>query len=156
MEMLIVASVGRVLLSIALIAVSILLIGIILLQKNRGSGLSGAFGGVGGHSAFGTKTGDMLTWVTVGMTAVLMLLAIVGTFVFEEKPLDASLQQAPAQLPAQTELPPVDAAEGGEATTPATTPPATTETPAAPTGEQAPTPTPTPTPAPTTGGEAGE
>ena len=55
------------LVSIIIIGISILLIGLVLLQKNRGSGLSGAFGGVGGHSAFGTKTGDFLTWFTVGL-----------------------------------------------------------------------------------------
>ncbi|MFQ5430315.1 MAG: preprotein translocase subunit SecG [Phycisphaerae bacterium] len=71
------------LLSIALITVSLLLIGIVLLQKNRGAGLSGAFGGVGGHSAFGTKTGDFLTWVTVVMVVVFLSLNIAGTFVFE-------------------------------------------------------------------------
>lgn len=155
MDILIVASVGRVLLSIALIAVSILLIGIVLLQKNRGSGLSGAFGGVGGHSAFGTKTGDMLTWVTVGMTAVLMLLAIVGNFVFEEKALDADLQQIPA--PVQTTLPPVD----GGSQLPNDTP---TATPAVPAATPAASDTPTPaantpaaqTPAPATGEQTGE
>ena len=51
--------------SIAMIVIALMLIGLILLQKNRGAGLSGAFGGVGGYSAFGTKTGDFLTWVTV-------------------------------------------------------------------------------------------
>ena len=69
--------------SIALITVSLLLIGLVLLQRNRGAGLSGAFGGVGGHSAFGTKTGDFLTWVTVGMVVVFLLLNISGTFTFE-------------------------------------------------------------------------
>jgi preprotein translocase subunit SecG len=79
----ILASFGTTLIGIGIVTVSILLIGLILLQKNRGSGLSGAFGGVGGHSAFGTKTGDMLTWVTVGLAAVFLVLAIVGNFVFE-------------------------------------------------------------------------
>jgi len=44
--------------AIAIIATALLLIGLVLLQKNRGSGLSGAFGGVGGHSAFGNITGN--------------------------------------------------------------------------------------------------
>ena len=71
------------LVSIALIAVSLLLVGLVLLQKNKGSGLSGAFGGVGGHSAFGTKTGDFLTWVTVGLATVFLLLNIAGNFLFD-------------------------------------------------------------------------
>jgi preprotein translocase subunit SecG len=77
------ANFGVIAISIGLVIVSLLLIGLILLQKNRGSGLSGAFGGVGGHTAFGTKTGDFLTWVTVGLTAVFLLLSIVGNYVFE-------------------------------------------------------------------------
>jgi len=91
------ASVGVIAVSIGLVTVSLLLIGLILLQKNRGSGLSGAFGGVGGHTAFGTKTGDFLTWVTVGLTAVFLLLSIVGNYVFEPtKTAPAAPVQAPA------------------------------------------------------------
>ncbi len=71
-------------LAIAFVLVALLLMALILLQKNRGSGLSGAFGGVGGHSAFGTKTGDFLTWVTVCLTAIFMGLAIGGNFLFDQ------------------------------------------------------------------------
>lgn len=81
--MLLLASIWQNLLATLFILVGLLMIGIILLQKNRGAGLSGAFGGVGGHSAFGTKTGDFLTWVTVGFTAALMLLAIVSNYAFQ-------------------------------------------------------------------------
>ncbi len=73
---------GIYVLAIAFVLVAVLLIGLVLLQKNRGSGLSGAFGGVGGHSAFGTKTGDFLTWVTVGLVVVFLSLAIAGNFLF--------------------------------------------------------------------------
>jgi preprotein translocase subunit SecG len=69
--------------SITLVSVALLLIGLILLQKNRGSGLSGAFGGVGGHTAFGTKTGDFLTWVTVGLAVLFLVLVILLNFAFE-------------------------------------------------------------------------
>lgn len=78
-------------LGVAIIGVSLLLIGLILLQKNRGAGLSGAFGGVGGHSAFGTKTGDFLTWITVGLVSVFLLLNIMANYVFvPEKPIAPS------------------------------------------------------------------
>lgn len=83
--------------SVLLIGVSLLLIGLVLLQKNRGAGLSGAFGGVGGHSAFGTKTGDFLTWVTVGLVAVFLLLNIAGNYAFEPESIDAA---APTLAPA--------------------------------------------------------
>ncbi|MCA9256474.1 MAG: preprotein translocase subunit SecG [Phycisphaerales bacterium] len=74
---------GAALIGILIILISVLLIGLVLLQKNRGSGLSGAFGGVGGHSAFGTKTGDFLTWFTVSLAFLFLVLCVVGNFVFE-------------------------------------------------------------------------
>lgn len=54
----------------------ILLILIILVQKGKGGGLGSAFGGAG-SSLLGTKTGDFLTWVTIGLVAVFLLLSIV-------------------------------------------------------------------------------
>jgi preprotein translocase subunit SecG len=105
MEMMILASDWSVLTvigAVSMVAVALLLIGLILLQKNRGSGLSGAFGGVGGHTAFGTKTGDFLTWVTVALTAVFLLLAILLNFAFEP-PSMAGTAGAPA--PAGTASP---------------------------------------------------
>ncbi|MFQ5424489.1 MAG: preprotein translocase subunit SecG [Phycisphaerae bacterium] len=76
-------SIGQYLLAAAAILVALMLIGLIMLQKNKGSGLSGAFGGVGGHSAFGTKTGDFMTWLTVALAVVFLSLNIAGVFVFD-------------------------------------------------------------------------
>ena len=45
--------------------VGVILIGVILLQRGRGGGLAGAFGGMGGQSAFGTKAGDVFTKITI-------------------------------------------------------------------------------------------
>jgi preprotein translocase subunit SecG len=56
---------------------SIILIMIILIQKGRGGGLSGAFGGGGGNTAFGTKTGDILTWATSIIFGLFMLFAVI-------------------------------------------------------------------------------
>jgi preprotein translocase subunit SecG len=53
-------------------AVSVFLILLILIQRGKGGGLAGAFGGAGGQSAFGTKAGDMFTKVTAG-TAILWI-----------------------------------------------------------------------------------
>ncbi len=55
--------------------ISVMLIGIILLQRGRGGGLVGALSGLGGQSAFGTKAGDMFTRITIGIAAVWVLLA---------------------------------------------------------------------------------
>lgn len=89
---------GEVLIGALIILISILLIGLVLLQKNRGSGLSGAFGGVGGHSAFGTKTGDFLTWFTVSLAAIFLILCIVGNFLFEPDKTASAATPANAKL----------------------------------------------------------
>lgn len=55
--------------------ISVLLIGIILLQRGRGGGLVGALSGLGGQSAFGTKAGDTFTRITIALAAMWVLLA---------------------------------------------------------------------------------
>lgn len=62
-------------LQILLLFVGLFLMLIILLQRGRGGGLAGAFGGAGGQSAFGTKAGDVFTWITVVTATVWVLLA---------------------------------------------------------------------------------
>lgn len=54
---------------------SVLLIIVVLLQRGRGGGLAGAFGGMGGQSAFGTRAGDVFTRITVVMAAIWIILA---------------------------------------------------------------------------------
>lgn len=51
---------------------SIFLTLLILVQRGRGGGLTGALGGMGGQSAFGTKAGDVFTKITV-VTALLWI-----------------------------------------------------------------------------------
>ena len=55
----------------------IALILIILVQKGKGGGLSSAFGGGMAGGVLGSKTGDFLTWVTISLVAVFLLLAVV-------------------------------------------------------------------------------
>lgn len=55
---------------ILLSAISIFIVLLVLIQRGKGGGLAGAFGGMGGQSAFGTKAGDAFTKITV-VTAVL-------------------------------------------------------------------------------------
>jgi len=62
------------LITLFLIVCSLLII-VVLLQKGRGSGLSGAFGGMG-QTAFGTRIGDVFTWVTIVLAGVFLLLAV--------------------------------------------------------------------------------
>ena len=55
--------------------ISVVLIGLILLQRGRGGGLVGALSGLGGQSAFGTKAGDTFTRITIAVAAIWVLLA---------------------------------------------------------------------------------
>ena len=67
------------LLSIAFVFVCVLLVLLILIQRPKGGGLAGAFGGAGGGSdqaMFGAKAGDALTWITVGLFVCFLVLAM--------------------------------------------------------------------------------
>jgi preprotein translocase subunit SecG len=62
---------------VLLFVMCLFMILMILIQKGRGGGLSSAFsGGGGGNTAFGSKTGDVLTWATSIAFGIFMLLAI--------------------------------------------------------------------------------
>lgn len=63
--------------------VGIFLIGLILLQRGRGGGLAGAFGGMGGQSAFGTKAGDIFTRITIGVALTWIVLACICILVVD-------------------------------------------------------------------------
>jgi preprotein translocase subunit SecG len=61
-----------------LVFMALFLIALVLIQRGRGGGLAGAFGGAGGQSAFGTKAGDLFTRITVGVAAAWILLCILA------------------------------------------------------------------------------
>ena len=67
----------------ALAGLSVVLILIILLQRGRGGGLAGAFGGAGGQSALGTRAGDVFTKITIGLAVAWILLACVDNFILQ-------------------------------------------------------------------------
>ncbi|MBW3541357.1 MAG: preprotein translocase subunit SecG [Planctomycetes bacterium] len=81
-----------------LMFVGLLLMGIILLQRGRGGGLAGAFGGLGGQSAFGTKAGDVFTKITIIMAVIWVLLAGSSKFF-----LEAAANRQSRQLPTGAE-----------------------------------------------------
>ena len=62
--------------AVLFVLVSVVVILVILIQKGRGGGLSAAFGGGMAGSLLGSKTGDFLTWVTIVLVAVFLLLAV--------------------------------------------------------------------------------
>ncbi|MBI4229238.1 MAG: preprotein translocase subunit SecG [Planctomycetes bacterium] len=65
-------------LTIVHVSVAVLLVGIILIQKDRGGGLVGALGG-GGGSPFGIKTADVLIKITSVLFVLFILSALVLT-----------------------------------------------------------------------------
>lgn len=90
-------AVFSVLLSLAFIIVAVALILVILVQRPQGGGLAGAFGGAGGassQSAFGAKTGDMLTFATVTIF-VLFLLTSMGMVWINQAQFTSSVPTPP-------------------------------------------------------------
>lgn len=72
---------------------SILLIGIILIQKSKGGGLGGsAFGGAA-ETVFGARAGNILTKITIGLTVFFMVNTLALSFFFAGKQ-DRSVIQA--------------------------------------------------------------
>ena len=56
-------------LNLVVILTGLFLIGLVLIQRGKGGGLAGAFGGVGGSSPFGSKAGDAFTRITIYVAA---------------------------------------------------------------------------------------
>ena len=88
---------------ILFIVICIFLILLILIQKGRGGGLASAFGGGGGNTAFGSKTGDVLTWATSIAFGVFLLTAIALNRLADAHNNTAKAAAAPgAGVPTQT------------------------------------------------------
>ena len=65
------------LLMVVLMLTALFLIVLVLIQRGKGGGLAGAFGGMGGQSAFGTKAGDLFTRITIGVASFWIILCLV-------------------------------------------------------------------------------
>jgi len=137
--------------AISLTLLSIFMVLVILVQRGRGGGLTGALGGMGGQSAFGTKAGDLFTRITIVVAALWVLLAMAALKFLNPvgvRGYDPSLRgqsappakTAPGGLspfaPKSTEAPSGKSDEAATATpaspaAPTTTPPASAESPPA-------------------------
>ena len=85
--------------------VAVVLILLVLIQKGRGGGLSSAFGGGGGNTAFGSKTGDVLTWATSIVFGVFLVLSIVLTLLADRVNANRAVPPAPGGTPTQQNAP---------------------------------------------------
>ena len=65
------------LLNVVLLVLGVFLILLVLIQRGKGGGLAGAFGGAGGSSAFGSRAGDLFTRVTIIVASVWIVLTMV-------------------------------------------------------------------------------
>lgn len=101
-------SLAGVLLGWLMAFLSLFLIMLILIQRGKGGGLTGALGGPGGQSAFGSKAGDTFTAITIvvaslwGLTCVITML-VLGTGAADNAVADdPALQPAPAEIAGET------------------------------------------------------
>ena len=60
-----------------ILVLGIFLILLVLIQRGKGGGLAGAFGGVGGSSPFGSRAGDLFTRITIGVAAAWILMIMI-------------------------------------------------------------------------------
>src|SRR5687768_4602818 len=109
--------------TIPLSLLSVFLMLIILVQRGRGGGLTGALGGMGGASAFGTKAGDLFTRITIGVAAVWILLSMAALKVLNDRsPLAKGGPRTNVTIPGETDesglVPKADSVPDGTTTSP--------------------------------------
>jgi preprotein translocase subunit SecG len=87
---------------------ALVLVLIVLIQKGKGGGLSGALGGGMAGGLLGSKTGDFLTWATVSVVAVFLALSVVMAKWYKPSISEVdqpAVQQAPAESQQPVTLP---------------------------------------------------
>ncbi len=95
MSTLLLADIRHYLLGIPMFVLALFLILLVLVQRGRGGGLTGALGGMGGQSAFGSKAGDVFTRITIGVAAVWLLICVCAVG-FLGKPIQKFAGDGPA------------------------------------------------------------
>jgi len=65
------------LLNFIVIGLGLLLVLVVLIQRGKGGGLAGAFGGAGGSSPFGSRAGDAFTRITLILASVWILFIMI-------------------------------------------------------------------------------
>lgn len=88
---------------------SVLLIGVILLQKSRSEGLGLAFGSGMGETLFGSRAGNVLTKITITLTVVFLVTSALLAMIFASSHQQSIIDQRTAPLP---EAPPAASQPG--------------------------------------------
>lgn len=101
------------------VVVSVFMILIVLIQRPQGGGLGGAFGAGGGggggggggagQTAFGTKTGDVLTGGTIAIFVMFVVFAVILNFA--TRPPEARPPQPIITSPAAADQAPIEEGE---------------------------------------------
>jgi protein translocase SecG subunit len=99
----------KILLIVIEVICSILLIGVILLQRAKGDGMGLAFGGGMGEAIFGSRTGNVLTRITIWLGGIFLASTVGLAMIYSADAGSRSLMQqrfgtvpasAPASIPA--------------------------------------------------------
>ena len=98
----------------AMFAIAVFLMLLVLVQRGRGGGLAGAFGGMGGQSAFGAKAGDTFTKVTIWTSTVWILVCMAALAVLNPRPVASDAPPAGINPPGATAPADGAAADGAE------------------------------------------
>ena len=77
---------GLLVMEVLLFCTSLFLMLLVLVQRGKGGGLTGALGGMGGQSAFGSKAGDAFTKITIITAAIWIGLCMVTIAWFNAPP----------------------------------------------------------------------
>ncbi len=88
--MLLVADFSQYFFGTSIFITSVFLVMLVLVQRGRGGGLTGALGGAGGQSAFGTKAGDLFTRITIVVAAVWITLCAGAVYFLRDRALPGS------------------------------------------------------------------
>jgi len=96
-----------------LFLVSLFMILIILVQRGKGGGLTGALGGPGGQSVFGSKAGDLFTRITVVLATVWIFLLAFAVWWYNEDSLSSALAGTEENVPSMSARPGANATDAG-------------------------------------------
>lgn len=103
-------NIGLFIMEMMLFLTSVFLMLLILVQRGKGGGLTGALGGSGGGSAFGAKAGDAFTKITIYVAAFWIFLCIMTIAFFNPPPSPQGAKNTPAATVSSDE----DTADAGE------------------------------------------
>jgi preprotein translocase subunit SecG len=70
-------------LNVVVLLSGLFLILLVLIQRGKGGGLAGAFGGAGGSSPFGSRAGDAFTRLTIYVAAIWLVVTLIQVRVIQ-------------------------------------------------------------------------